>query len=91
MADQLNGKRIAFLVAREGVEEVEPTEPWAGATPEPIAIVPNSGALSSTAPLLSPTTCRAARRVELPIPDRNCVNRRASRPAWRSVDLQKNL
>jgi protease I len=46
MADDLKGKRIAFLVAQEGVEEVELTEPWAavkqaGATPELIA--PDSG------------------------------------------------
>jgi protease I len=46
MADELNGKKIAFLVAQEGVEEVELTEPWkaveeAGATPELIA--PESG------------------------------------------------
>jgi protease I len=46
MADDLNGKRIAFLVAQEGVEEVELTKPWgaveqAGATPELIA--PESG------------------------------------------------
>jgi protease I len=39
MADKLQGKRIAFLVAREGVEQVELTEPWEavsgeGATPE---------------------------------------------------------
>jgi protease I len=42
MALELNGKRIAFLVAQEGVEEVELTEPWeaveqAGGTPELIA------------------------------------------------------
>jgi protease I len=42
MSSQLNGKKIAFLVAREGVEEVELTEPWkavedAGGTPELIA------------------------------------------------------
>jgi protease I len=42
MADELNGKKIAFFVAQEGVEEVELTEPWkaveqAGATPELIA------------------------------------------------------
>jgi len=42
MAGELNGKRIAFLVAPEGVEEVELTEPWnaveqAGATPELIS------------------------------------------------------
>src|SRR4051812_1130935 len=39
MADKLNGKRIAFLVAPEGAEQVELTEPWKavenqGATPE---------------------------------------------------------
>jgi protease I len=42
MASALNGKRIAFLVAQEGVEEVELTKPWqaveaAGGTPELIA------------------------------------------------------
>jgi len=42
MAGDLNGKRIAFLVAQEGVEEVELTKPWdaveqAGAKPELIA------------------------------------------------------
>ena len=39
MATTLNGKTIAFLVAPEGVEQVELTEPWmaveqAGGTPE---------------------------------------------------------
>ena len=28
MAGKLDGKRIAFLVAPEGVEQVELTEPW---------------------------------------------------------------
>jgi protease I len=28
MADKLNGKRVAFLVAPEGTEQVELTEPW---------------------------------------------------------------
>jgi protease I len=42
MASELNGKRIAFLVAQEGVEQVELTDPWdavkqAGGTPELIA------------------------------------------------------
>lgn len=41
-AAQLEGKTVAFLVAQEGVEEVELTEPWravenAGATPRLIA------------------------------------------------------
>jgi protease I len=39
MAGKLDGKRIAFLAAPEGVEQVELTDPWkavddAGATPE---------------------------------------------------------
>jgi protease I len=39
MSSSLNGKKIAFLVAPEGVEQVELTEPWkaveqAGGTPE---------------------------------------------------------
>jgi protease I len=43
MAEQLNGKKIAFLVANEGVEQVELTEPWkaveqAGADPELISL-----------------------------------------------------
>jgi len=42
MADKLSGKRIAFLVANEGIEQVELTEPWkavqdAGGTAELIA------------------------------------------------------
>ncbi len=42
MAEDLKGKKIAFLVAQEGVEEVELTEPWkaveqAGGAPRLIA------------------------------------------------------
>jgi protease I len=42
MASELNGKRIAFLVAQEGVEQVELTDPWqavkeAGAKPDLVA------------------------------------------------------
>ena len=42
MADKLQGKRIAFLAAHEGVEQVELTSPWeaieeAGGNPELIA------------------------------------------------------
>ena len=45
MADKLEGKRIAFLVANEGVEQVELTEPWkaveaAGGQPELISLEP---------------------------------------------------
>ena len=46
MANELEGKRIAFMMANEGVEQVELTEPWkaveqAGGRPELIA--PRSG------------------------------------------------
>jgi protease I len=45
MPDNLNGKKVAFLVANEGVEQVELTEPWkavehAGAQPELVSIEP---------------------------------------------------
>ena len=43
MADELSGKTIAFLVANEGTEQVELTEPWkavegAGGTPKLISL-----------------------------------------------------
>jgi protease I len=46
MADELQGLRVAFLVANEGIEQVELTTPWdavknAGGTPELVA--PKSG------------------------------------------------
>jgi protease I len=42
MSSELSGKRVAFMMAQEGVEEVELTKPWeavkeAGATPELVA------------------------------------------------------
>jgi protease I len=45
MAGKLEGKRIAFLVANEGIEQVELTEPWkaveeAGGTPELVSLEP---------------------------------------------------
>jgi protease I len=46
MSDELTGKRVAFLVANEGIEQVELTEPWAaveaaGATP--VLLAPEAG------------------------------------------------
>jgi protease I len=45
MADKIQGKRIAFLMANEGVEQVELTEPWKaveqeGGQPELISVKP---------------------------------------------------
>lgn len=50
MAGELSGKKIAFLVANEGIEQVELTEPWqavknAGGTPELVA--PKSGTVQA--------------------------------------------
>lgn len=50
MASELNGKRIAFLVAQEGVEQVELTDPWqavkeAGAKPDLVA--PEEGSVQA--------------------------------------------
>jgi protease I len=47
MAGKLEGKKIAFLVANEGAEQVELTEPWkaveqAGGTPELISLEPGT-------------------------------------------------
>ena len=46
MADALGGRRIAFLVANEGIEQVELTEPWKAveqAGGRPVLIAPKSG------------------------------------------------
>ncbi|MGN6474094.1 MAG: type 1 glutamine amidotransferase domain-containing protein [Mycobacteriales bacterium] len=46
MADELIGKTIAFLVANEGVEQVELTEPWKAvknAGGVPILVAPDGG------------------------------------------------
>ena len=46
MSNELAGKRIAFLVANAGVEQVELTTPWQGvldAGGEPVLIAPDKG------------------------------------------------
>lgn len=46
MADQIKGKKVAFLVANEGIEQVELTEPWKAveeAGGEPVLIAPEAG------------------------------------------------
>jgi protease I len=47
---ELSGKRIAFLVAQEGVEEVELTKPWEAvkeAGGAPVLIAPDSGEIQA--------------------------------------------
>src|SRR4051812_26888911 len=46
MASELHGRRIAFLVAQEGVEEIELTRPWkavAEAGGSPVLVAPERG------------------------------------------------
>ncbi len=46
MADALSGKKIAFLVANEGIEQVELTRPWqavAAAGGQPVLVAPEPG------------------------------------------------
>jgi protease I len=46
MAGELQGREIAFLVANEGIEQVELTEPWravAGAGGHPVLVAPEPG------------------------------------------------
>jgi protease I len=46
MAERLEGRRIAFLTANEGVEQVELTEPWKAVIDEggqPILLAPETG------------------------------------------------
>lgn len=46
MPNQLDGTRVAFMVANEGVEQVELTEPWAAverAGGHPVLIAPEAG------------------------------------------------
>lgn len=50
MAKSLAGRRIAFLVANEGAEQVELTEPWKAveeAGGEPVLIAPDGGTIQA--------------------------------------------
>lgn len=46
MANELNGKKIAFLVAMEGIEQIELTSPWEAIEKtggEPVLVAPEAG------------------------------------------------
>ena len=50
MADELNGKTIAFLVAQEGIEQAELTDPWKKveeAGGRPVLVAPESGTVQA--------------------------------------------
>ena len=69
MAAQLSGKRIAFLVANEGVEQVELTEPWQAveeAGGQPVLVAPETDTVQAfnhidKADTFTPSTARSAR------------------------------
>ncbi len=50
MANQLSGKKIAFMVANEGIEQIELTRPWEAveqAGGEPILAAPKAGTVQA--------------------------------------------
>jgi protease I len=50
MTNELSGKRIAFLVANEGVEQVELTQPWEAVRAAgglPVLVAPESGTVQA--------------------------------------------
>jgi protease I len=50
MTNELNGKKVAFLTANEGVEEAELTTPWQAvkdAGGEPVLLAPESGSVQA--------------------------------------------
>ena len=72
MAGNLGGKKIAFVVANEGVEEVELTEPWAaveqaGGRPELIA--PEGGEVQAFNHLDKGDTFAVDKRIEQARPE----------------------
>jgi protease I len=72
MSTELDGRRIAFLVAQEGVEQVELTEPWkaveqAGGRPELIA--PDDGKVQAYNHLDAASTFDVDRTLEQADPD----------------------
>ena len=50
MSEQIEGKKVAFLVANEGVEQIELTRPWEAvqqAGGEPVLIAPEAGTVQA--------------------------------------------
>lgn len=64
MTADITGRKVAFLVAPEGVEQIELTEPWkavenAGATPELVST--GAGTVQGFNPWTRPTPSRWTR------------------------------
>ena len=66
MSEQIEGKKVAFLVANEGVEQVELTRPWEAveqAGGEPVLIAPEAGTVQAFEHLDKGDTFEATRAV----------------------------
>jgi protease I len=72
MSDRIEGKKVAFLVANEGVEQVELTRPWeavSDAGGEPVLIAPDAGEVQAFEHLDKADTFEAAAAVAEADPD----------------------
>ncbi|MCD6015059.1 MAG: intracellular protease, PfpI family [Solirubrobacterales bacterium] len=66
MSEQIEGKKVAFLVANEGVEQIELTRPWEAveqAGGEPVLIAPEAGTVQAFEHLDKSDTFEATRVV----------------------------
>jgi putative intracellular protease/amidase len=84
MTSELRGKTVAFLVANEGVEEVELTEPWkavaaAGGTPRLVSV--EAGEVQAFNHLDRVSASRSMRPLTLRTPTDSM--RSSCRAAWR--------
>jgi protease I len=73
MAGELQGKRVAFLVANEGAEQVELTEPWKAveeAGGQPILVAPKSGKVQAFNHLDKGDTFTVDETLDTATPDR---------------------
>ena len=69
MSEQLEGRKVAFLVANEGVEQVELTSPWQAveeAGGEPVLIAPQQGEVQGFEHLDKGDTFEAGSRPRTP-------------------------
>ena len=72
MADELKGKKIAFLVAQEGVEEVELSKPWEAveqAGGSPVLVAPEEGEVQAFNHLDKGSTYKVDETLEQAAPD----------------------
>jgi protease I len=72
MSDELKGKKIAFLVAQEGVEELELSKPWEAveqAGGSPVLVAPEEGEVQAFNHLDKGSTYKVDETLEQAVPD----------------------